>query len=515
MKKDKKTFGTRFLEGVENICNKLPQPAIIFMYLFVITALISLILSLFHVSFYNPASETTVPIRNFFSVDGMYWFMGNMISNFTSFPPLGLVLVMTVAVGLCEESGLVEILLNEKMKHIFPKLLPYVVAFVGILGNIASDTAIIVYPPLAGLLYLAAGKHPIAGIICGYAATEAGHSANLMVAGTDGLLQTITQEVVDNFLGKGVVEVDITCNWYFMAASTFLCTAVIGFMCSHFVDNRFGTYVPIKGLKENSEKIATPREKKALFWAGISAQAFFVIVICLTIWGPLGIVVGKEAEGVKAFVGSYLLKNLVPILVFFFSIPGIVYGLLSGAFTNINDIYEAVVKCLKRMGGYIAFCFFCAQFQRLFAWTNIDQLLAISGANLLNTTGFTGYGMIISFIILSSFVNIFIQSASAKWAIFAPVFIPMMILAGGYHPAMTQLFFRIGDSATNCFSPFGAYIWVALKTAQDMYDPKLKLGTLVSNLLPIGLVLLVLWIIFLIIWIILGIPAGPGVTVFL
>lgn len=514
-KKDKTVKIGSFLTMLEAFCNKLPQPAAIFMWLFLITAVLSLILSLLNVSVFNIATESQVSVKNFFSVDGLYWLLTNMITNFTSFPPLGIVLVMSVAVGFCEESGLIVTFLNTKMNHIPQLILPYVVAFVGILGNIASDTASIVIPPLAGLLYLSAGLHPVAGVICGFAAVQSGFSANLMIAGTDGLLQAISQQAADNFFGEGFVSIDITCNWYFMAASTFLCTFVIGFMCNHFVNKRFEKYVPTKGMKIQERKEATPLEKKALLWAGMSMLIFLILFVCLTVWGPLGIVVGKEDQGTRAFVGSYLLKYLVVILVFFFSIPGIIFGIVSGVFRGFDDIYKAMVKVMERMSGYLVFCFFCAQFQNLFSWTNIDQLLAINGANLLKASGFTSYGMIISFILFCAFINLFITSASAKWAIFAPVFIPMMMLAGNYHPAMTQLFYRIGDSTTNCFTPVMPYLWVALKASQDMYDPELKLGKLVSNLFPIGIVMLVFWIIFLMIWMALGIPVGPGVTTYL
>ncbi len=506
---------SKFLGLIESVCNKLPQPGIIFMYLFWIVAVLSLILSLMGTSVVNPASGETVQVQNFFSIEGLYWFLGNLITNFTSYPPLGLVLTMTVAVGLCEESGLIETLLNGNVKHTNPILVPYVVAFIGILGNIASDTALIVYPPLAGLIFLATGQNPIVGIICGYAAAQAGFSANLMVAGTDGLLQTITQDVVNSFLGEGVLTVDITCNWYFMAASTFLCTVVIGFLTNHLVEKRFGTYVPVPGMEINREKTITETEKKALFWAGISLLIYVAIITVFTIWGPLGIVAGSDAEGKRAFVGSYLVKYLVPILLLFFGIPGIVYGVITKAFKDLDGVYKTMVKITGKAGGYIVFCFFCAQFQKLFSWTNIDKLLAINGANLLNSTHFTGFGMIITFILLSGFINIFIPSASSKWAIMAPVFIPMMILAGNYHPAMTQIFYRIGDSTTNGFTPFSPYLWVALKATQDMYDPKIKLGTFVSNLLPVGLILMVAWILFLFIWMLLGIPVGPGVSVFM
>ena len=321
MDKETKTKRSIFLGWIEEVCNKLPQPGILFIYLFWFTAVLSFVLSKLNVMVINPATEKTVQVQNFFSVGGLYWFLGNLITNFTSFPPLGMVLVMTAAVGMCEESGLIETLLNEKMKHTIPMLVPYVAAFIGILGNIASDSSAIIIPPMVGLFFLAAGRHPISGIICGYAAVQAGFTANLMIAGTDGLLQSITQQVTDDFLGEGVLTVDITCNWYFMAASTLLCTFIIGFMTNHFVETKFGTFVPASGLEPIREKTVTPVEKKAFFWAGISMLIYIVILAAVTIWGPLGIVTGLEAEGKRAFTGSYLLKYMVPVLLLFFGIP--------------------------------------------------------------------------------------------------------------------------------------------------------------------------------------------------
>lgn len=513
--KSETTFLQRMMNRIEKVCNKLPSPGIIFLFLFALTAVLSLILGLAGVAVTHPASGAVLQIRNFFSRDGLYWFLEHMISNFTSFAPLGLVLLMTAAVGFCEESGLIENLLRSKMKGIRPGMLPYVVAFVGIIGNLASDTACIVWPPMAGLLYLAAGLHPIAGMICGYAGVQAGFSANLMIAGTDGLMQTITQRAVDGFLGPGTLTVDPTCNWYFMAASTFLCTVVIGFLCDKLVNPRLGVYTPREGIRAQEEKTYTQRDKKALLWAGISMQIFFLVIVVAAIWGPLGVLVGKEGNGTRGFVGSYLLKYLVTILVFFFAIPGIVYGQISGSIRGFEGIYQVMSRVLGRMGGYLAFCFFCSQFQQLFSWTRIDTLLAVGGASFLKSTGFTGFGLIAVFILLSGFINIFISSATAKWAILAPVFIPMLMLAGNYHPAMTQLFYRIGDSATNAFTPVMPYLWVMLKTAQDTYDPELKIGTFTSTLLPIGVIMLFTWILFLGLWMLLGLPVGPGITALL
>ena len=287
----------RFMNWVESFCNKLPSPGILFLFLFVITAVSSYVLNLAKIAITHPVTGVVSPIQNFFSREGLYWFLEHMISNFTSFPPLGIVLVMTVAVGFCENSGLIETILWSKIKNINQHFLPYFVAFIGILGNIATDTAIIVFPPIAGLIYLVSGRHPIAGMICGYASVQAGFSANLIMSGVDALLQSITQDVVDDFLGTGKVIIDVSCNWFFMIASTFLCTLVIGFFCNKLIEPCFGKYIPSKDFNFYQKKVSTERNKKALFWAIISIVIFFIIVVVATIWGPLGIIVGHEATG--------------------------------------------------------------------------------------------------------------------------------------------------------------------------------------------------------------------------
>ena len=207
----------KFLSGLERACNKLPPPAILFIYLFVIVAILGCIFNLLGVSVINPAKNEPVYAKNLFSSEGLIWLISNMVKNFTGFAPLGLVLTMTLAIGMCEESGLIRALLTDKMKNIPPVILPFVVAFVGTCGNLASDTAMVVIPPIAAILYLAAGKHPVVGMICGYAGAQAGFSANLMIAGTDSLLQGITYTALDGFLGEGVYKVDVTCNWIFMS----------------------------------------------------------------------------------------------------------------------------------------------------------------------------------------------------------------------------------------------------------------------------------------------------------
>lgn len=496
----KKSAIDRFLNAIERVCNKLPSPAFIFIFLFAFVAVLSFIVSLTGASVVNPANGETVVAANFFSVEGLHWFLNNMVSNFTDFAPLGLVLTMTLGIGLCEESGLVMSLLKGGLSNVPPAAVPYVIAFIGTIGNIASDTANVIVPPIAGILYLAAGKNPIVGMICGYAGANAGFTANLMIAGTDTLLQGITNTAILALVPDGSFAVDVTCNWFFMIASTFFCTLVIGTATIKLVEPRFGEY---KGnADEKLEKLASA-ESKGLRCAGIGVLIFIIALLALFFTGPLA------GEG-GAFIGSPLLKGLIPLLFLLFVIGAVCYGLASGSFKNTNDISKAMVKQMAGMGSFVCFAFFAGQFQALFNWTKLGTMLAVVGADALKSIGFVGIPMFVMFILLTTVINMFMSSGSAKWAILAPIFVPMFMLLG-YHPAWTQLLYRLGDSPTNAITPVSAYIWMVLEVAKTKYDPDLKIGTLVSGLLPIAVVLEILWIVFMIIWFIAGIPIGPGV----
>ena len=210
----KKSWVDKFLDGIERVCNKLPPPAILFCWLFLITAIIGMVFSIIGLTLVNPATQVEVQSANLFSRDGLNWFLGNMVKNFTGFAPLGLVITMTLGIGLCEESGLILSMLKSGLKDVPAVLVPYIIAFVGTVGNIASDTAMIVVPPMAAIIYMSVGKHPVVGMICGYAGAQAGFSANLMIAGTDSLLQGLTNDAIKAFLPESTFQVDVTCNWF-------------------------------------------------------------------------------------------------------------------------------------------------------------------------------------------------------------------------------------------------------------------------------------------------------------
>lgn len=496
------TWVDRFLNTIETVCNKLPPPAILFVVLFIIVAIIGAIMTSTGFSLINPATNKAVVSQNLFSKEGVTWLLSNLVKNFTGFAPLGLVITMTMAIGFCEEAGLLEAMLRGSMRNVPPNVVPYLVAFLGTCGNIASDTAMIVIPPLAALAYIGVGKHPVVGMMVGYAGAQAGFTANLLVAGTDSLLQGLTNQALDAFLGKaGLFAVDVTCNWYFMFVSTFLCALVIGWVSIHLIEPRFGKY---EGEEAKEAIVAlTPAEKTAMHRSAVAVLLYIALVVV----GFKMQVLSKDGVTV---VGSLMLKGLIPLLFFLFSIAGVVYGYSVGKFTKIKDVNAAMVKQMSGMGAYVVFCFFCGQFQGLFNWTKLGTLLAISGANFLKGIGFTGLPMCIAFILMTALINIFVSSGSAKWAILAPIFVPMFMLMG-YHPGFAQLLYRLGDSPGNCFTPMSPYIWMILSVAQEKYMPDCAIGTLIANMIPIAIVLQFAWILMLIVWVMLGLPIGPGV----
>ena len=465
---EKKPLLARFMDGVETVCNKLPPPTMLFVFLFFIVAILGTIFTFLGTSLTNPATGEIVMSKNFFSKEGLLWFLDNMVKNFTGFAPLGLVLTMTIGTGICEEAGMLNSLLRSSMKNVPAALV-----------------------------------HPVAGMICGYIGAQVGYAANPVISGTDTLLMGITNDTLASFMGDSAFTVDVTCNWIFKIASTVLCVVVIGILVQKIVEPRFGVY---HGELEKMEDL-TPSEKKGLRASGIST---LVYVACLLVLFFTGVIAAEDG----GLIGSPFLKGLIPIIFLLFVIAGVSYGYASGNFKGLVDIHKAIVKQMAAMGTYVGFCFFCGQFQGLFSWTNLGAMSAIAGADFLESIGFTGIPMCIGFIILVTLVDVFFSSGSAKWAIFAPIFVPMFLLLD-YHPGFTQIIYRLGDSAGNLFGPTSAYLWMLLSVAQAKYDKNLKIGQIISCNLMVAVILEVFWILLLVAWMLLDLPIGPGINVFM
>lgn len=492
------------LGAIEKAGNKLPSPFTLFCVLFLITAVCSLILSVLHVEMIHPTTGDVVTVNNFFSRDGIVWFVQKMVTNFTGYAPFGLVLVMTIGIGMLEQTGMVNVLLRTTISKVPPVLVPFGCALIGICGNIFSDSCAVIIPPLAALAFIGVGKNPLAGMTCAFLGTQAGFSANLIIAGTDGLLAGITNTVLDGFFGEGVYHVEVVCNWFFMMFSTIFLAVIIALLDQFILEPRFGKYTPGKGASGEVVEVedVTPQEVKALMKSGIAALIYIAVIL-------LGIYTRILSNEDGTILSSPFLSGIIPILFGLFFVTGLTYGRSVGCIKTERDISNKMMDQVKTMAPFIVFVLASSQFVNLFTWTNMGTVLSIAGANGLEATGFTGIPMLVCFIILTACVNLLIGSGSAKWTIFAPIFVPMLTMLG-YDPAFVQLAYRIGDSCTNAMSPMSAYLFMILGIAQQKYDKDVQLGTFLSNLVPCCLIMLACWIVLFVLYTMTGLPIGPG-----
>lgn len=502
---NKKGYFIKFLDWVERAGNKLPHPFILFLYITLFTMIISYILTVANVSVVHPGTKKVIAAKSLISAEGLRWMLENALKNFTGFAPLGLVLSMLLGIGLAEQAGLLEAFMKRTIYGAPLWALSAAVMFIGINGNIASDASVVIIPSLAASAYLALGKNPLAGLIAGYAAACAGFSANILIVGTDALLAGITQEAVKILDPKFMVNPSI--NWYFMIVSTFLMTIVGAWITDKIIVPRLGDYTG--SVTANQSHELTPLERKGLRNTGIATVVFLVILALLVV--PEGAMLRDPKTG--TIIPSPFLNGIIPIIILFFITIGVTYGRTTGSIKSANDIPKMMSEAMKTMSGYIVLVFIIGQFVAYFNWSNIGIILSVKGAAFLQDIGFTGIPLILGIILLSTFINLFIGSGSAKWAILAPIFVPMLMLLD-YSPAFTQIIYRIGDSATNPISPLFPYFPIVLAMAQK-YDERVGVGTIISLVLPYSLIFLVLWIIQLLVWMALNLPLGPGAGLFM
>ncbi|QTD41031.1 AbgT family transporter [Sporosarcina sp. Te-1] len=497
-------FFSKFLNGVEKLGNRLPDPFILFSILAVLVIIASWIFSLFNATVIHPGTGETMQIKNLASGEGLQYILSSMITNFTGFAPLGIVLAMMLGIGLTEKVGMLDYAIKKTIMKSPPALLTYSVAFVGIMGNLASDAAMLLIPPLAAMIFYRVGRHPIAGLAVGYASTGAGFTANLFVVGTDALLAGISTEAA-KIMDDSIV-VHATDNWYFNIVSVFVLTFLAGFLTSRFIEPRLGKYSGDAVDIEMDED--DPRAGKALRNAVIAGLLYLGLLLVGILWpdSPLLTEDGK-------IVDSPFLKGIVPVILFFFLTVGVAYGITIGKIKSGKDVSGYMAEAMKDMGSYIVLIFAISQFISFFSWSNIGTWVAVNGAEFLESINFTGIGLILGYIIFTSLLNFLITSGSAKWALEAPVFVPMFMKLG-YHPAFTQVAYRVADSSTNIITPLMPYMVVVLSFMQK-YDKKAGIGTLISLMIPYSISFLIAWIILILIFFYAGIPFGPGVTPFL
>lgn len=493
MEKEKKKGIQRFLDFVERGGNKLPHPLTLFWIFCLIIAIISAITAASGASVTYEAfdkkegiiKETTLTIKSLLDAEGIRYIFTSMVKNFTGFAPLGTVLVALIGIGVAEGSGLMGATMKKVVTATPKRLLTSIVVLAGVMSNIASDAGYVVLIPLGAVIFLSFGRHPIAGLAAAFAGVSGGFSANLLLSTTDPLLSGITTEAAK--LLNPDYFVNPASNYYFMAASTILITIMGTFITEKIIEPRLGEY---KGEVIVDHNELTAQERKALRWAGVSVLVFCAIIAFLIL--PENAILKVDGN-----LKQWTHDGLVPTLMMFFLVPGIVYGKVAGTIKNDKDVAKMMGSSLATMGGYLALAFAASQFVAYFSYTNLGTYVAVKGADFLQSIGLTGLPLIILFVLVA---------ASAKWAIMAPIFVPMLMRLG-YTPEFTQLAYRIGDSSTNIITPLMTYFAMIVAFMQK-YDKESGMGTLISVMLPYSMCFLVGWTIFLMIWFVTGLPIG-------
>lgn len=493
-----------FLGKIENIGNKLPHPAMLFVILALIIIVISEIVARSGISatYFDArvGEDVTVNAISLLNGEGLSYIFNSATSNFTGFAPLGTVLVAMLGVGVAEWSGLIGDSLKKLVKSVPTALLTSVVVFAGIISNIASDAGYVVVIPLGAIVFAGAGRHPIAGLAAAFAGVSGGFSANLLIGPTDALLTGITNAALES---AGIdYTMTVTGNWYFMIVSSFVLTVVGTIITEKIIEPKLGEYT---GSYKPDDEPLTDLQMKGLKLAGLSVLIYVAIIAFLLVPenAPLR---ALNDEGVMT-MDNFLNNGLIFAIFLLFVIPGYVYGKVLGKIKNSNDLVEGMTQSMSSMGGYIVLAFFAAQFINYFSYTNLGTILSVNGAGFLKSIGFTGLPLIIAFTLLAAFLDLFLGSASAKWAIMAPIFIPMLYNLG-LTPELTQIAYRIADSTSNIITPLMSYFAMVL-VFMKRYDKKSGLGTLISTMLPYSLSFLAAWIILLVIWYFTGLPVGP------
>ncbi|EPH11199.1 aminobenzoyl-glutamate transporter [Myroides odoratimimus CCUG 12700] len=501
--KPKKSLVDKFLSSVEKIGNMLPHPATLFASFAVLVIIASWIASFFDLSVLHPGTKEEIKSFNLVSAEGLHMILSKMVTNFTNFAPLGTVLVSLLGIGIAEGSGLIGTILKKIVLSSPKKLLTFVIVFAGILSNTASEVGYVLLVPLAAIIFLAAGRHPIAGLAAAFAGVSGGYSANLLLGTIDPLLAGLSEEAA-RIIDPAYV-VNPAANYYFLFVSTFIIAILGTWVTERIVVPRLGEYTGDE--KAISIDPLTKEEKKGLIYASIAGFLFTVFILGGLI-PESGYLRGTDGGILK----SPFMSGIVALLFIGAALAGIAYGIGAKTIKNDTDVMKGMSKAMETLGSYIVLVFFAAQFVAYFNWTNLGLIFAIEGAETLQKSGLGAIPLMLMFIVVSALINLIMGSASAKWAIMAPVFIPMFMLLG-YSPELVQVAYRIGDSVTNIISPMMSYFALIVAFMQR-YDKKAGIGTIVSTMLPYTIVFFIGWSILFVIWLLLELPLGPGAQLF-
>jgi aminobenzoyl-glutamate transport protein len=494
---------------IERAGNRLPDPLTIFVAIALAIVAISGIGAWAGWSVTDPATGETVVVDSMLTRDGFVRMFEDFTTNVGDFFPLIGGLVIMLGIALMEKSGLAQAVLKRLALGVPAKGLTLVIIYLGLMSSIASDVGFILLPPLAGMLFYAANRNPLTGIIVAYAAVAAGFQANVLV----GIVEVVgfgfaeeAAQVIDPQMTVGILS-----NWYFQAASALILPLGAYYVTERILVPRLGAYRPTDLAADLPEFVdpvdAQAVERRAMKRAGLTALAIAAGIVLLV--APPGAPL-REAETGAILGGPFMTGSTQVVLVtLLFAVPSIVFGVYTKAIRSDQDVARMITEGLATFGPYILLAIFASQAIAYFGWTNLGAITAVSGADLLSRLGVHPLLLLFVFALFVGALNVIMASAAAKWALLAPVFVPMFMLLD-IHPAATFMVYRIGDSATNAITPMLPYFIILLGFVKR-YDPSAKLGTLIAALLPYAITFFGIWIVQLAIWYLLGLPLGPGV----
>jgi aminobenzoyl-glutamate transport protein len=499
----------RSLNFIEKVGNLLPHPGTLFALFAIGVIFLSGLMAQFDLVVQHPGTGEEIRPVSLLTVAGLHRILLEMVENFTGFAPLGTVLVAMLGIGLAESTGLISAGLKLLVATAPKRLLTAVIVFSGVLSNMASEIGYVLLVPLAAIIFISVGRHPLAGLAAAFAGVSGGYSANLLLGTIDPLLAGISQEAAR--IIDPAYTVNAAANFYFMFVSTFLITFLGTWVTERVVEPRLGNYEGPSELGGNEDSMGeiSAAERKGLRYS-LWATVIFTVVVLAGVIPEGGYLRDLETGDI---LHSPFLQGVVAFIFLGSLFVSIAYGLGAGTIKNDGEVMEGMGKAVSTLATYIVLVFFAAQFVAYFGWTNLGLIVAVEGAEALRATGIGGIPLMLAFVILSAIINMFMGSASAKWAIMAPVFIPMFMLLG-YSPELVQVVYRIGDSASNIISPMMSYFALIVAFVAK-YDKKAGIGTVIALMLPYTLFFTLAWSIMLMLWMWMGIPMGPGAELML
>lgn len=506
-----KTVMQRLLDSIERVGNMVPHPVVIFLILIGIVIALSAVMSIFGSAItyerINPETlemeQASTAIRSLLDVNGIRFMYESLVPNFMSFTAVGLMIAAMIGAGVAEESGLVTALIR-KLVLVSPRwALTYILSFVGILASIAADAGYLVLIPLAGVAYLAVGRNPLAGLALGFAAVAGAFTVNMLIKPLDAVLVEFTNDAAA--LVDPNVSIGLASNLWFSIASVLFLTVIIAFITDRMIEPRLGPYKPEKSAEEGSNVGAalSGQESRGLRFALYGLVGIIVVFLLLTI--PSGAPLRNPTTG-ELIGNSPFMNGLIVLIMLLFLVTGWAYGIGAGTLRTLTEVIGAIEKSIKNMGGTIFLFFVLSQFVAYFTYTNIGTVMALSLAGVLQSANIGALPLLLGFIVVVAIIDLLLTGAIAKWAIFAPVFVPLLMKLG-VEPEAVLAAYRVGDSPMNAITPLNAYFALVVGFIQK-YDKSAGVGTLVSLMLPYVIWMFVLWTGLFAVWQVLGLPWG-------